>query len=191
MQSYVASMGDEETTPAGPVELRTERLLLRQPSMDDVERLAEIANDRRVARNLTPAFPHPYTVEDAIKFVESKPSGFAIVPIEPPDEIGPGMVGMVGGGPADNTTGVYIFGYWLGFNAWGHGYATEAATAYLDHMVATEPVRRVEAGVFAWNPASGRVLEKLGFDFEGRMKARAERFGEITDELWYAKLIDQ
>lgn len=56
--------------------------------------------------------------------------------------------------------------------------------------MANEPVRRVEARVFAWNPASGRVMEKLGFEFEARMKARAERFGDVADDLWYAKILD-
>ncbi len=176
-----------DDTPA----LRTERLILRPPTIGDVERLAFVANDIRIARNMTTSFPHPYTVDDARQFVEASADlGFAIEPIEPIPGLGPGMVGMVGGAQlADSTPnvleGVYTFGYWLTPGAWGHGFATEAATAYLDHVIDTFRPRRIEAGVYAWNPASGRVLEKLGFELQGRLSDRILRFDETTDELIY------
>lgn len=176
------------------VELRTDRLILRPPVAADIDRLVEVANDRRIARNLTSAFPHPYTRDDAVAFVESAPKGLAIVPVEPILSLGPGMVGVVGGndlagdGPSEYV-GVHSFGYWLHPDAWGHGFATEAATAYLDHIAQIQRPRRFEAGVYGWNPASGRVLEKLGFELEGRRQARIFRFGEVTDELIYGKVM--
>jgi RimJ/RimL family protein N-acetyltransferase len=176
------------------MELRTNRLILRSLVAADIDRLVEVADDRRIARNLTSAFPHPYTRDDAVAFVESEPDGLAIVPVEPIESLGPGMVGIVGGndlggdGPSVYE-GVHSIGYWLHPDAWGHGLATEAATAYLDHIVQTQRPRRFEAGVYGWNPASGRVLEKLGFELEGRHQARIDRFGEVTDELIYGKVL--
>ena len=176
-------------------ELRTERLLLRLPRPDDAERLAQIANDIRIARNMTARFPHPYTLDDAEKFVAAEPSGLLIELLEPATEADIGMIGLVGGGNLDDPyEGVHGFGYWLGVNYWGHGYATEAAQAYLDHVTDSapddRPLRRVEASIYGWNPISGNVLEKLGLQLEGRRRNRVLRFGDVTDELLYGRTLD-
>ena len=176
------------------MELRTDRLVLRRPTIDDVDRLAEIADDERIARNLTTSFPHPYTRDHAIAFVESDPAGFVIDPVEPVPSLGPGMIGVVGGDSRGDDEpsvyeGVHSFGYWLHPDAWGFGFATEAATAYLDHVARERRPRRFEACVYGWNPASARVLEKLGFTLEGRHPDRILRFGEVTDELTFGKVL--
>jgi len=184
-------MGATDNLP----ELRTERLVLRNLTMDDVDRIARVANDKRIARNMTAAFPHPYTVDDARAFIESDPYGWAIEPVEPVATLGPGLVGVVGGasraeGSPSVYEGVHLFGYWLTPDAWGRGFATEAGATYLDHVTQALPIRRIEAGVYAWNPGSGRVLEKLGFTLEGRLRNRISRFGEVTDELIYGKVVN-
>ena len=125
--------------------VETGGLLLRPLSIDDAPRLAALADNKRIARNLTHAFPNPYDV--------------------------------------------FGFGYWLAVEAWGNGYATEAAGAFLDHIVATVHPRRFEALVYGWNPTSAGVLEKLGFTLEGRCAQRITRFGEVTDELIYGKVL--
>lgn len=177
-------MSDFESRPT----LSTERLRLRPLVAEDAERLASIANDRRIARNLTAAFPHPYTRADAEGFIGSGAAdgGFAIDPIG-----GDGIVGMIGGSThqVDNPL-VHTFGYWLGVDHWGRGYATEASRAYVDHIVATTAPIRIEASVYGWNPASGRVLEKVGFTHEATLARRIRRFDEVTDELIYVRLID-
>ncbi len=182
-------MAEDATNENGPI-LKTERLVLRPPHIDDVDRLAAIANDKRIARNMTSNFPHPYTVDDARSFLQAHDYAFAIEPVEPIPSLGPGMVGIIGGSDrADSSAadfqGVYVFGYWLTPDAWGRGLATEAGRAYLDHILDTRRPRRIEAAVYGWNPASGHVLEKLGFEFEGRLKDRVMRFGDVTDELMY------
>jgi len=58
-------------------------------------------------------------------------------------------------------------GYWLGRAHWGRGYATEALAALVDDAFARHPQERIGAGVFTDNPASRRVLEKLGFQRAG------------------------
>ena len=59
--------------------------------------------------------------------------------------------------------GDFELGYWLGKPYWGHGYATEAAQALARMALMELEVTRLIAGWFHDNPASGRVLEKLGF----------------------------
>lgn len=188
-------MADQPSAPSPAEKLRTERLLLRAPTSDDIERIAHIANNKSVARNMSAAFPHPYSVEDAKAFVEATGTRYAIEPVDSTAPSRQRMVGIVGGSDIDDgqpgaPSGVHTFGYWLGEDAWGHGYATEAAAAYLDHIIALGTTRRIEASVYAWNPASVRVLEKLGFELEGRLRGRVVRFGDTTDELIYGRLIE-
>lgn len=188
--NYVGPMNEPEP-PDAPIftagtVLDTGRLVLRAPEPGDAEQMAVIANDVRVARNLTQSFPHPYSMTDAEAFIGSDPDALAITL---PDPDGSTLIGMVGATPRTCDPGMVIFGYWLGYDYWGRGYATEAATAFVDELIAVRRPRRIEAGVYGWNRASGRVLEKLGFKLEGRMRSRVQRFGETTDELVYARVL--
>ena len=77
-------------------------------------------------------------------------------------------------------------GYWLGTDYWGRGIVTEAVRAVTDYAFATFDICRVYAGVFEWNPASMRVLERAGYELEGRMRKSVTKDGETVDELIYA-----
>jgi RimJ/RimL family protein N-acetyltransferase len=77
-------------------------------------------------------------------------------------------------------------GYWLGEDYWGRGIITEAVKAFTAWGFASFDLSRIYAGVFEWNPASSRVLEKAGFEFEGRMKKAVTKEGRTGDELIYA-----
>jgi ribosomal-protein-alanine N-acetyltransferase len=162
--------------------------ILRPWRAADVDALAAIANDRRIARNLTHLFPHPYTRDDAVAWVTD------IVPSRPEivawaieaDGMLAGGCGLVRGEGVYQRTGEV--GYWLGVDHWGRGLATTATAAVVDWAFAHTPLERLEAGVYAWNPASMRVLEKCGFRREGVLRRSIERFGEITDRVLYARL---
>ncbi len=170
-------------------EIRTERLLLRPPTLDDAPRMAELANDERIARNLTPVFPHPYTLADAEEFIPTA-EGLAITTLDAVGNLTPGVIGVVGSNVlAGEHTGVLSFGYWLAVEAWGQGFGTEAARAYLDAIIPIVQPRRVEAMVYGWNPASARILEKLGFTLEARCRERVQHFGDVTDELIYGLVL--
>ncbi len=169
--------------------IETERLRLRPLRADDAERMALIANDKRIARNLTHVFPHPYTLADAESFLAA-PAGLAIDARQAVGSLDAGLIGVIGADAGSGENGdVLSFGYWLAAEAWGHGLATEAAGAFLADLASALQPRRFEALVYGWNPASGRVLEKLGFVLEGRCVQRITRFGEVTDELIYGKLL--
>ncbi len=77
-------------------------------------------------------------------------------------------------------------GYWMREAHWGHGIMTEAVremTAYgFDHF----DLIRIYAPIFAWNLASIRVVEKAGYQFEGRRLKAVVKDGQIIDDLMYA-----
>jgi [ribosomal protein S5]-alanine N-acetyltransferase len=75
----------------------------------------------------------------------------------------------------------------LGEQFWGRGIMTEAVTAVTDFCFDNFPLRRISAEVFSSNPASARVLEKVGFDLEGRLKNHVMKEGKLLDSLLYAR----
>jgi len=83
-------------------------------------------------------------------------------------------------------------GYWLGVGYWGRSIATATTRGATAHVFATlRELARVEAWVFAWNPASARVLEKAGFTLEGRLRARVHKDGVTIDQLAYVRLTNE
>jgi len=167
------------------MELRLNRSLLRPWKPGDEESLVRHANSRAIWRNLRDAFPHPYTLADATRWIEianpAKPiTNFAIVV----DGEAVGAIGLVLKNDVFRRSAE--IGYWLGEEYWGRGIVTEAVRAVTDYAFTTFDLCRVFAGVFEWNPASMRVLEKAGYEFESRMKKSVTKDGETIDELIYA-----
>lgn len=146
--------------------VRTQRLTLRPGWREDAAELARAIGHESVVRNLARA-PWPYTIEAAETFA----AGFDMV-AEPKFlvfEHQGGALRLIGGigiGPFGDEP--HEFGYWITPDAWGRGYATEAGAAVL-RAARAAGIRRVVAGHFLDNPASGRVLRKLGFCSTGRV----------------------
>jgi RimJ/RimL family protein N-acetyltransferase len=162
---------------------------LRPWQPGDEADLCRHANSRAVWRNLRDRFPYPYTEEDARAWVR------ACAPVDPPQNLAivdSGVGGAVGGIGLIPGEDIYRHsaevGYWLGEAAWGRGLATLALRAFCDYAFATFDLRRLWAGVFSWNPASCRVLEKAGFCFEGRQRDAVTKDGQVLDLLLYALL---
>lgn len=162
--------------------LLSSRLVLRELKVADASTIARLANDGRISRNLGSEFPYPYSIADAHAFLARPAETLAIELAERPEE---GLIGTIGSKGVGNRWGVVRFGYWLGAQHWGQGLATEAVRTYVAALATVPEVRRVEASVYEWNPASSRVLEKAGFSLEGRRIARGWVRGEIGDELEY------
>ncbi|WP_423142934.1 GNAT family N-acetyltransferase [Parablastomonas sp. CN1-191] len=140
--------------------IRTQRLFLRPGWAEDWSELFDRIADEGIVRNLSRA-PWPYTPRDARDFVALPAS--ACCPrflVTLPDADGAAVVGGAGLGRADD--GRIELGYWIARDFWGRGIATEAASAVLD-AARVLGHRRVIARHFVDNPASGRVLRKLGF----------------------------
>lgn len=170
------------------MEIRTERLRLRPWDPADVDDLLVHADDRLVWRNLTNLFPHPYTREAAEQWTASQAAltgptqNFAI-------ELGGEAIGGVGLKPGFDLHCLCAeVGYWLGVRHWSRGYATESLRALTRHAFDAFPFARLEAGVLAWNPASGRVLEKAGYERESIRRRDVFKDGELIDSWLYVKL---
>ena len=181
---------DEFTQPSdAPVAMRLPtpvRLCYLRPWIPaDKADLVRNANNRRVWRNLTGMFPHPYTEADADRWIAlaGKPGRDLHLAIEF-NERAVGGIGAIAGRDVAQQTG--YFGYWLGQDFWGNGLATAAATAFVQHVVRHRLFTRLEAAVFEWNPASMRVLEKVGFQREGILKKSVTKDGLLIDSVMYA-----
>jgi RimJ/RimL family protein N-acetyltransferase len=140
---------------------RTPRLLLRPGFPEDAPALASAIADKAIARNLANV-PWPYGVRDAEAFLASPRD--PILPSLLIFERGPGAPQLVGAcGLGRRPSGSVELGYWIGRSFWGRGYATEACTALID-IARTLGLPSLEGSHFLDNPASARVLEKLGFE---------------------------
>jgi RimJ/RimL family protein N-acetyltransferase len=79
-------------------------------------------------------------------------------------------------------------GYWIGVPYWGQGYATEAARAVMDFGFDELGLNRVYARHMGSNPASGRVMEKIGMRFEGELRSHERKWGAFSDTRFYGLL---
>jgi RimJ/RimL family protein N-acetyltransferase len=150
--------------------VRTERLLLRPGWSQDAPALFKAIADERIVRNLATA-PWPYRPDDAEAFLETerKASEPSLLIFRRRKD-SPELIGAVGFGR--KPSGGIEFGYWIGQHHWGRGYATEAGRAVLAAARDSLRLKRLDAGHFLDNPASGRVLEKLGFRPTGKIVPR-------------------
>ena len=141
--------------------LRTKRLLLRPGWSQDAPALFDAIADERIVRNLATA-PWPYRPCDAEAWLAtereaSEPSLVILRRTNGPPE----LIGAIGLGR--RPSGELELGYWIARAHWGQGYASEAGRALLDSARHSLRLGPITAGHFLDNPASGRVLEKLGF----------------------------
>jgi RimJ/RimL family protein N-acetyltransferase len=126
-------------------------------------------SDRAVVRNLA-VVPWPYTLRDAEAFLASPrdPILPSLLIVERTDGA-PNLVGSCGLGR--RPSGAVEMGYWIAKPFWGRGYATEACVALID-IARTLGIPALEGSHFLDNPASARVLEKLGFEPTGLVAPR-------------------
>ncbi|KDO32591.1 hypothetical protein SPRG_03065 [Saprolegnia parasitica CBS 223.65] len=147
--------------------------------MDD---LVRHANDADVAKYLANRFPHPYTSDDAMSFLAYASSTtterlFAIVRQHKVTGAREAIGGIGMNVKSDVQAHSGEVGYWLGKSFWGCGLMTHVVATFLDGFVepyrgthAPVPLSRLFAVVYAPNTGSVRVLEKNGFEVEGRLR---------------------
>lgn len=168
-----------------PIQTEIASCVLRPWRDGDQPSLVRNADNRRVWRNMTHTFPHPYTLDDAnwwLSVANEDPRSLHLA-IEVDGQAVGGIGAIAGSGVASGTA---EFGYWLGESYWGRGLATAAASAFKDHLLRAGRFSRLQAAVFAWNPASMRVLEKIGFVREGVLRQSVTKDGELIDSVLYA-----
>ena len=162
-----------------------EQIILRPFQPEDAERVALLCNNKQIFDSLRDYFPHPYSLQDARDFIKGCQArnpvlNFAITASQE-------VVGAIGVIPqTDVYTGTAEIGYWLGEPFWGKGIMTEAVRQMVSYGWETLSLRRIFTGVFDFNKASMRVLEKAGFELEGICKKSVLKNGVIRDEYMYA-----
>ena len=76
-------------------------------------------------------------------------------------------------------------GYWIGKPYWNQGFGTEAALAILRYAFEQLGLNRVYAAHFRRNPASGRIMQKIGMTYEGRLRQHVKKWGDFEDMEYY------
>lgn len=178
-------MAENQILPAEQPILRTQRLILRPFTLADVPAVIALAGDRAVAEN-TLSIPHPYSEADAQDWISQrsvvygtgKSINFAIA------QSSGTLCGAVGLDINLNHNFAEL-GYWVGRPFWGQGYATEAAAALIAFAFNTLGLNRINATYFSDNPASGRVMEKLGMVKEGYRPQHTLKWGLYRDITLY------
>ena len=171
--------------------LELTKCVIRSFEWSDAASIAKHADNRAVWMNLRDLFPHPYTRQDANKWImylhKQGPAAteFAI-------EVGDDVIGSIGFRiQKDMERHSAEIGYWLGQDCWGRGIATEALRALTHYAFSHyEQLLRIYAYVFEWNTASMRVLEKCGYEREGWLRKSTIKVGKVIDQALYAKLRD-
>lgn len=136
--------------------MRTQRLTLRQLTFVDAARIADLGGDWDVAR-MTGRIPYPYSVDAALQWVTGLADGEQVFAITHNDQL-IGLCGFTATGDGEAE-----IGYWIGRPYWGQGFAPEAAQAVINHGFTKSGIRRFSCSHFNDNPASRRVIQKLGF----------------------------
>lgn len=172
--------------------LTSERLILRPPREGDALPMAALANDRRVAEG-TLNMPFPYDAHDAEVFIEvarearMKNAFLANAVERKGDGVFIGVIGLAFQLEYNRAE----LGYWLGVPFWNQGYTTEAARILLDFAFRELRLNRVYAAHYGDNPASGRVMQKLGMAYEGTLRQHLIRLGRPRDSVCYGILRDE
>jgi RimJ/RimL family protein N-acetyltransferase len=170
-----------------PIPIGIADIVLRRFRSDDGPALVRHADNPAVARNLRDVFPNPYTARDAEAWLEmanddTRERSFAIAT---PDEV-IGGIGLKREFDVNRLTNEV--GYWLGEAYWGRGIATAAVQAITAWAFRELDIVRIWGGVYSSNPASCRVLEKAGYDYEGTLRRSVIKNGVILDQRVYARL---
>ena len=153
----------------------------------DADDLVKYANNRKIWLNLRDGFPHPYTLDNAHAFINMASSQnpitiFAIATMQ--EAIG--AIGLTINQDVHRFTAE--MGYWLAEPYWGKGIMTETVSKFSEYGFERLGLIRIYAEPYAHNAGSCRVLEKAGFELEGRLRNSALKDGQIVDQFLYAKI---
>ncbi len=165
--------------------LETARLRLRPYSEADIPELLPLIGAREIAAT-TGRIPHPYSVEDARQFLarmETDPEVRLAVILRSNGH----LIGGVGLRLVEPHQQAEL-GYWIGVPYWGCGYATEAAGEMLRYGFEQLKLHRIFANHFKNNPASGRILRKLGMEYEGCQHGHFRKWDQFVDLELYGLL---
>ena len=165
-------------------EIRTERLLIKTPEIDDKFELTQLINDKDVIKWLS-EIPFPYTLCHAEEFIERSRErvlkqeryNFKIFQDKK-------MIGGIGLSEFNNKS--CQVGYWLGKKYWGNGFATEALKSILDFGFHQLNLDKIYAAYKIGNEGSIRVLNKSGFEYS---RKKYEYDSVLNEEVFLTEMI--
>jgi len=169
------------------MELESGNIKLRALQLTDAKRLAELANNEKISRNLRDGFPNPYTQADAENFLEkfTDQDPVTYFGIEYNGEH-VGNISLVSG--QDIYRKSAEIGYFIGESYWNKGIVTTAVNMITEYGFKQLGIIRIHTGVFEYNSASMRVLEKCGFTKDGVFRKSVFKQNKIWDEVRYSKI---
>lgn len=169
--------------------IETPRLVLRPFDLTDAPVVQHLAGAKEVA-STTALIPHPYPDGVAEQWIATHAPEWAThrglslaITLKPVGEL-IGTVGLTFAEPHARGE----LGYWIGLPFWRRGFATEAASALTDFGFRALGLNRVQAHHYASNPASGRVLLKIGMRREGTSPKMMLKHGRFEDVVFYGVL---
>jgi len=160
---------------------------VRKWEIDDAPAIAAALSDIEIFDNLRDGLPFPYTEKDALDYIQAMRSA------NPKDTFAYAIVyegEVVGSIGIFRKTNIHSktaeLGYYLAKKQWGKGIMTKAISEACAQVFAESDIIRIFAEPFSRNAASCRVLEKVGFSYEGTMKCNAVKNGKVEDMRIYA-----
>ena len=173
------------------MEICFEGIVLRPWSLSDARELALLADNNRIADNLRDGFPFPYSLKDALDWLniilpENNPPRFFAITI---DKQIVGSIGIVS--KTDIYRRNFEIGYFISENFWGKGIATKAIKVATSYAFRDFDIVRIYAEPFSDNIASRRALEKAGFRLEATLKNYVIKNGIIKDSCIYSVLREE
>ena len=167
--------------------MQLENVTLRPLLLSDRQDLARLINNKKIWDHLRDYIPYPYSETDAEFFINLS---IADDPVQ--------TFAIENNGRLAGVISILIqkdvyrksaeIGYWIGEPFWGMGIATKAVRLITDYGFCQLNLVRVYAGIFEFNRASMRVLEKNGFEKEGIFRSAVIKNGNLSDEHRYAKI---
>ena len=165
---------------------------IRKWELSDAKDLAAALSNKKVQDNLRDGLPYPYTEQDGKEFIsamfsadENETFAFAITV----DNMVLGSIGIFRQGNIHRQTAE--LGYYIAEEYWGKGIMTEAVKQICEYVFANSDIIRIYAEPFAYNIASCRVLEKVGFQYEGTLRSNAVKNSKVIDMKMYSLLKEE
>ena len=163
-----------------------ERVILRRLRMSDADAITEYCKDLMLSR-YTQNIPYPYKKKDAVWFVNhcakewKNKTGFVYA-----IEFQKKPIGVISLYPRGSDSAE--MGYWVGRPYWGQGVTTEAAKLVLKEGFNLLKLHKIYATHHPKNPASGKVMQKIGMKYEGLLREHVKAKGKYWDLCYYGIL---
>lgn len=165
--------------------IETERLILSRLEEKDIPFIVEFLQ-HRIYSDLTSNIPYPYTENDAKFWLKMSKEAFDsktgfTFGIRNKEEQLIGAIGL-----HDREDDKAELGYWIAIPYWNKGYVTEAARAVINFGFKDLEINKIYATHFLHNPASGKIMEKIGMEQEALLKQHVKKDGEYYDLAMYS-----